>query len=58
MRGGKRPGAGRPRGVVAGTKGKRLEEHLGDRFRLSCDSPENTSVEKNPRGVFINIGKD
>ena len=28
MRGGKRPGAGRPKGVIDGTKGIRLEEQL------------------------------
>tara|TARA_R100001224_G_C3992459_1_gene139749 strand:+ start:200 stop:484 length:285 start_codon:yes stop_codon:yes gene_type:complete len=37
MRGGKRPGAGRPRGVTAGTKGKRLEEHLESISRTPLD---------------------
>ena len=32
--------------------------YVGDRFRLSCDSIENSSTENNPRGVFINIGND
>ena len=37
MRGGKRPGAGRPKGVIDGTKGSRLEEHLQDISRTPLE---------------------
>ena len=32
--------------------------YIRERFKLSCDSIENSSTENNPRGVFINIGND
>ena len=50
--GGKRPGAGRPRGVTAGTKHERLEKMLGKgtktplQYMLNILNDKKTSPEK------------
>ena len=50
--GGRRPGAGRPRGVTAGTKHARLEKMLGKgsktplEYRLNILNDKKTSPEK------------
>ena len=55
--GGKRPGAGRPRGVTAGTKHERLEKMLGKgtktplQYMLNILNDKKTSPEKKMRAA-------
>ncbi len=52
--GGRRPGAGRPRGVTAGTKHARLEKMLGKGSKTPLEYMLNILLTKKYKGIKTN----